>query len=263
MPRWPEGNRGDGIPGRTNTGVVPASPMASERCSKCGAFGPAGTAYCAFCGTPFRGQGAGAPLAAGAPPTTFGPPSPGPSGRYPALGTTGAPSVPSPEARSAERRALTYVIWGAILILVAGAFSVGADLTTTVSGGALHLGTPFLLASLGAGACEFLVVVLFYLAFRSLAARDPAFSTPSRLALLLSVAIALLLAALYPLVTMLNQLETCITSAGQQPDSPGGLHLGRVVRGDPGSRSGRRHPRPRRVHRPLDWGLASRRPVPQ
>ena len=78
----------------------------------------------------------------------------------------------------------------------------------------MHLGTPFLLASLGAGACEFLVVVLFYLAFRSLAARDPAFSTPSRLALLLSVAIALLLAALYPLVTVLNQLETCITSAG-------------------------------------------------
>lgn len=186
--------------------------MVAPRCSKCGAFGPAGTAYCAFCGAPVSTGSAPRPLPAAGGSAAFGPPY-GTGGWFPAS-TPAVPSAASPEARARERRALTYVMWAAVLIVAAGALSVGADLATSTVRGSLRLGTPFLALSLAAAACEFVVVALCYLAFRGLAATDSRFSTPSKLTLLLGAAIAAGFAVLDPLIGAINQLESCITGAG-------------------------------------------------
>ncbi len=213
MPRWSAGNPPPAFGREANTQASGRAPVATQRCPRCGAFGPAGTAFCAFCGAPLPGT-AGAPLPPGGPPPTFGPPPPGTGGGYAAPGTWGTPGGASPQFPAAETTALTYVIWAAVLILVAGALDVAADLAPSSSSTGLHFGTAFLAVSLGAGLFEFVVVALFYLGFRNLAPQDRRFSTPAKLALLLLVAIAVVLAALIPLLAALNTLETCVSSAG-------------------------------------------------
>ncbi|HTS33973.1 MAG TPA: DUF973 family protein [Thermoplasmata archaeon] len=187
--------------------------MAGPRCPKCGAFGAPGATFCAFCGAPLP-AGAGGPLSAGAPPSGFGPPPPGAGGWYSAPGVTGGGPGASPASRAAERTALTYVLWAAVVLLVGGVLSVLADLTTTATGTAVHFGTTFLAVSLATGACEFVAVALFYFALRNLAPQDSRFSTPSKLVLALLIAILIVLAALVPFLSAVNTLESCISSSG-------------------------------------------------
>ncbi|HLM91018.1 MAG TPA: DUF973 family protein [Thermoplasmata archaeon] len=197
--------------------------MAAQRCAKCGAFAPAGTAFCAFCGTPLSAIG-GVPSASGPgafPPFPASPGAPIPWGPAPGWPPTAGP--PSEATRAEERSALTLIFLGAILLIIASvagvvisfgsAFGFGfTSISTSRSGIGIHLTAVLLALLFTTSTVELLVILFTWGAFRKLAAFDRRFSTPSKLTLLLAIAVVIVIAVLYPLLTQLSDALTCVNA---------------------------------------------------
>jgi len=91
--------------------------------------------------------------------------------------------------------------------------ALGLDtVSTTSSGIGLQLSSTVFALLFATSLVELLVVFFAWAAFRKLAVFDRRFSTPSKLTLLLAIALVIVIAALYPLLTQLNGTLTCINS---------------------------------------------------
>ncbi len=190
--------------------------VTAQRCPGCGAFGPPGTDYCAFCGTRLSG--------ASGPPGAPGPlPPPGGAGSGPALSAGAVPYYTIPPATppvgtdAEERRALRYVALAGLLVVVAGALSIGSTFVSSISIGAagrgISLGATGIGFTLASGAIEVAVVGLVWMAMRRLVRLDRSrFETPARLTILGLVGLALVLATIYPLLSLTASLGHCVVS---------------------------------------------------
>ncbi|MGP8072816.1 MAG: DUF973 family protein [Thermoplasmata archaeon] len=116
---------------------------------------------------------------------------------------------------------MTLIMLGAVLLLIASVTGVvialgttiGVDTLSTSSSGVGLQVTPVFLALLFATSLVELLVILFtWGAFRKLAAFDRRFSTPSKLTFLLAIALLVVIAVLYPVLTQLGSAVTCVNS---------------------------------------------------
>jgi hypothetical protein len=140
------------------------------------------------------------------------------------------PPPASPAQRASERDALLYIMIGALMLLVGAAASLvvslggtlGLDVVTTSSSGVgVSFTGLFLAIALASVLVELIVVFLTYTAFHRLAAFDPRFSMPAKLAFLLGIAVVIIAALLYPLLEQLNSTITCLNNASNSTITPG------------------------------------------
>lgn len=129
----------------------------------------------------------------------------------------------TPARRGLERKALTYVLFGTMLLVAAEALSAILDLgsslglwTFQLSASGVQLGVTFTFYLLAIASClvEMVGVVFVWTAFRALATLDPQFSTPAKLPVLLVVGLGLLAIILQPLLSQLSSAVACFRAPG-------------------------------------------------
>lgn len=224
--------------------------MATAPCPRCGGLAPVGATFCPFCGASLQAPLASTPTAAPAAPPpgqyawTGPPPPPGPPPGY-APGYYGptepimGPPVPTPATRAADRGAMTYLLWAAILWLVSALVSVAdlfipgglAAITTTSTGTTVSFRWEFYVVVLVGVAFSIVNILLLRTSFRELVPHDRRFSTPSKLALLAVVGVVLVVIGLYPLLLGAQSFLVCAsntTNTTLQAQCPG---LGEALAG--------------------------------
>jgi len=140
---------------------------------------------------------------------------------------------PTPTTRDADREALTYLLWAAIIWLCSGAVTLVLldgtaalyTVDTTSSGSTFVFHPLFYVVAVASGALSIVQVLLLRGSFHRLAPVDPRFSTPSTLALLLIAGFVIVLLGLVPLLQGAQSITGCIASSNNTtlPASCGGI----------------------------------------
>ncbi|MCI4372532.1 MAG: zinc ribbon domain-containing protein, partial [Thermoplasmata archaeon] len=172
--------------------------MPTAPCPRCGGLAPTGASFCPFCGSSLT-----APVAA---PASFAPSTPGyyvlsapPTAGSPGMTLVPPPPpgsflptdlrVPNPSTREVDRTALTYLRWGAAVLVGSGVVSflslMGPGILdpTGAAGPGIGPGVgPFFYAeAIVSGAVALVEVMLFREVFRRLAPVDSRFEMPRSL----------------------------------------------------------------------------------
>ena len=132
-------------------------------------------------------------------------------------------SALTPSGYARERRALTRILVGAVLLVAAETLSSIVDFGSSlglwtfqfgVSGVELKVTSTFLALAIASCLVEMAAVLLAWTAFRTLATLDDLFVTPAKLPILLVIALGLLAVVLEPVLSQLSSAVACVGSPG-------------------------------------------------